>query len=164
MTKKDALQSEAKVRTVWDTQRVVTPVSGVSRTKQSFSSECDVNAIMRKWASGGALVHLNSRQPSYGDFSTADDYLDSMIRVKAAQADFDALPAALRDRCENDPAKFLVWMEDPANEGEMRELGLDALADARWPKKQPDLPVEPPEAPEEAPVPAQPEEARPVAT
>lgn len=37
---------------------------------------------------------------------------------------FDTLPSKLRLRFGNDPAEFLSFVEDPANDQEMIDLGL----------------------------------------
>ncbi|RYF32309.1 MAG: hypothetical protein EOO38_31115, partial [Cytophagaceae bacterium] len=40
------------------------------------------------------------------------------------KAQFDALPAKIRDRFNNDPSRFLAFCENPENEAELVQLGL----------------------------------------
>ncbi len=95
-----------------------------SKTQQSFKDETDINLIMAKFRKTGELTHLQKREPTYGDFTMAVDYLDASNRVLAAQADFDSLSGEIRARMNNSPAEFLAFMEDPENLEEARALGL----------------------------------------
>lgn len=105
--------------------RVQTPVGERSRTKQSFKEESDLNSVMRKYRSTGALVHnVNAALGRYGDFSSADDYLSAMSRVREAEELFAALPSAIRDHVNNDPGEFLQMVFDLDRRDELVELGL----------------------------------------
>lgn len=95
-----------------------------SMTKQSFKAECDINTIMKKYEKTGLISHVAKHNGRYGDFLAAPDYLDAMVSVVQAQEAFSTLPAALRKRFGNDPAEFLDFVSNPANEDEMRKLGL----------------------------------------
>lgn len=106
------------------TRTSISFVDSPSLTKQSFKEECDINNILKRWRKTGELTHLATRQPSYGDFTNADDYLSATLKVHAAQADFDSLSARIRERMKNDPAELLAFLADPANEAEGIELGL----------------------------------------
>ncbi len=98
-------------------------------TKQSFRDECNINNIMKKWKRTGVIEHMAEHPPRYGDFESVDDYQRACNMVISAQASFDALPASIRDRMHNSPARFMAFMNDPANEAEARELGLLMKAD-----------------------------------
>lgn len=94
------------------------------KTKQSFKDECDINTIMGKFRHTGVINHTVLKKPVYGDFSSAEDYMSSLNAVKEAQQIFDSMPARVRARVDNDPAKFIAFAENPENEAELRELGL----------------------------------------
>ena len=47
-----------------------------------------------------------------------------MNRVIAAQDEFEALPAQIRARFDNDPAKLIEFLENSENRPEAEELGL----------------------------------------
>ncbi len=118
------------------------------RTKQSFRDECDVNQILKRWRKTGEMNHIATRQPTYGDFDNADDYLTATLKVQAAQEDFDTLSARVRARMENDPAELLRFVADPNNEAEAIELGLipkpASTPPAPPPATSPESPPEPP--------------------
>ncbi len=95
-----------------------------TRTQQSHKKECDINTIMENYLRTGVITHRQSETPLYGDFSNVPAYNDAFDIYTRAQAQFKSLPAPLRSRFDNDPAKFLAYCEDPKNIPEMTELGL----------------------------------------
>lgn len=96
----------------------------VSRTKQEFREESNINNIMAKYEKHGVITHIKTGEPVYGDFSGLTDYQTSLNTVMAAQDVFDSLPAKLRKRFSNDPAEMVRFVEDPANADELVELGM----------------------------------------
>ena len=114
------------------------------RTQQSFKDQCDVNKILDKFTRTGVLEHVSEYGGEYGDFVDAPGYHEAMNSVVEAQQMFEALPAKLRKRFENDPATFLAFMDDPANVDEMRSMGL-------LPKEVPDPEPDPGERAAEPP-------------
>lgn len=95
-----------------------------SRTQQSFKDECDINYIVKKGRETGLITHINPNLPIYSDNFDVFDYQAAMNIVADANQQFAALPSKLRDRFNNDPAKFLQFMQDPENQEEMIKLGL----------------------------------------
>ena len=100
-----------------------TPVGTVSLTKQSFTDECDINSIMRKFQKTGALTHVSNHAENYG-FATSEDFSSSMQLVAQATTMFEELPSSIRKQFNNEPGQFLDFVQDPANLEEMREMGL----------------------------------------
>lgn len=100
---------------------VCPPAEG--RTKQSFAEECDINNIMAKYVKTRTITHLNTHGGSYG-FAPATDFRESLEVVAKAQEMFMDLPAKVRKRFDNDPEKFLEFVQDDKNLEEARELGL----------------------------------------
>jgi len=97
------------------------------RAKQSFKDECDINQIMVKYRQSGLIGHVARNR---GLFLAVDDvgsYQEAIERVRTARVFFDGLPASLREEFQNDPAKFLDFIGDPANEREIRRLGLEPV-------------------------------------
>ena len=131
-------------------------VIGKSRTKQSFAKQCDINNILGKAARTGTISHLSRYQPVYGDFSNWD-YNEALNKVAEAKSMFQELPAEVRDEFQNDPGRFLDFVNTPANQGKLAEL-LPALAD---PGRQ--LPVSGARVPEGAVSRAKPEKVEPEA-
>lgn len=95
-----------------------------SMAQQHFKDECDVNNILRKYASTGLITHVANGTPSYGDFSSVLEFQQAQNILIEAQDAFDALPASLRKRFDNDPAVMLEFIENPDNREEAEKLGL----------------------------------------
>lgn len=94
-------------------------------TEQAHKESCDINEITRKYERTGELPDMIDRDPEqWGDFSSGETYHEAMNIVTHANQQFDALPAQVRKRFDNDPQKFLQFFEDPANLDEMAKLGL----------------------------------------
>lgn len=94
-------------------------------TEQSHKQACDINNIMAKFAKTGAIEHVAKYGARYGDVSGAD-FTQAQFLVAEVKGQFAELPSAIRNRFDNDAAKFLDFVSDPANEPEMAELGLSA--------------------------------------
>lgn len=97
---------------------------GPGRTKQSFSEESNINLIMAKYEKTGMLDHLNTHQGDYGNFIGAQDYHTSMNLIREAGEAFMTIPAGVRAKFDNDPARFLAYVQDPENKAGMVKLGL----------------------------------------
>lgn len=95
-----------------------------TQTKQEFKDECDINRIMRKYQRHGVELPAGLPVGTYGDFSRVTDYREAQDILLQARAQFDALPAKVRDRFQNEPANLLAFVSDAANLEEARSLGL----------------------------------------
>lgn len=93
------------------------------RTKQQFKDECDINRIMKRYQQTGVIDHVNRAQPRFGDLETVD-FQTAMNLVIDAEQRFLALPAEVRDRFGNDPARLLAFVGDEKNRAEAVKLGL----------------------------------------
>ena len=113
-----------------------------SMTKQAFAEECDINNVMKKYEQTGVLPE-GTRELLYGDFSDVGSFQEAQDIVLLARAQFEALPARVRDRFNNSPEKFLEFTADENNRAEMENLGL------LKPKVEPEAPKE--ENPEPVP-------------
>lgn len=110
-------------------------------TKQSFKDECDINNILKKYETTGSLPSLILENPQYGDYSDVPTYQDALDTVMKAEEQFSALSSKLRDRFDNDPAKFLEFADNPENKEELFELGLTREgAEAKRPQELVDVP------------------------
>lgn len=92
--------------------------------KQAFKDECDINNIIESYQTTGLCTHVTSKSPLYGDFSNVPDYQAAQDTLILAQEQFDALPAKVRKRFDNDPARMLEFMQDESNRDEAIALGL----------------------------------------
>lgn len=126
------------------------PVPGITFTdpsmaKQAFKEEADINNIVNQYHKTGVLPQ-GTRAPTFGDFSSGDDFAECMERLQEAQADFDALPSSVRTEFNNDPGELLLFLEDPENRAEAIELGLvapDPVAAPEPPKTTPPVDTKP---------------------
>lgn len=121
--------------------RVKFNTSGKKRVDQSYKKQCDINNIMKKYEKTGLITHTKEN-PMWGDFSNVDSYHESLNQVIKAKEAFATLSAKLRNRFDNDPAKLIAFLEDPANQEEAIKLKLI---------KAPPAPKEPAKEPEKAP-------------
>ena len=94
-----------------------------SLAQQHYKEECDINTILQKFNVTGLLPE-SPLSPRYGDFSGISDYHTAMNRVLAVQDEFEALPAQIRARFENDPAQLIEFLENSDNRPEAEALGL----------------------------------------
>lgn len=122
-----------------------------SLTKQSFSEECDFNAVLGKWEKTGVLEHINPLSPQFADVSILPDYQAAMNTVISAEAAFNALPAAVRDRFANSPGKLVAFLQNADNEAEAIKLGLIVDKSEALPQSNGDLSTKQPQAAPAAP-------------
>lgn len=115
----------------WFTGEIVDPKTGElytppSRTKQSFVAECDINNILKQYKLTGQIRHMSARaaQGAYQDLPDPVDFQDAMNLVLAAESSFATLPAHVRARFGHDPAEFLGFIANPANQDEVIKMGL----------------------------------------
>ena len=116
-----------KFRTAYDRDSVEgITFNEPSMAQQHFKDECDVNNILRKYESTGLVTHVANGTPSYGDFSSVLEFQQAQNILIEAEDAFEALPASLRKRFDNDPAVMLEFIENPDNREEAEKLGLVA--------------------------------------
>lgn len=94
-----------------------------SVVQQQFADECDINTIVRRFGLTGELPNGVS-MPLSGDFTSATDFQSSMNLIRQAQESFLELPATVRERFNNDPARVINFLEDPSNRDEAIKLGI----------------------------------------
>ena len=125
--------------------RVITPGSpkGSTGAKQSFKDECDINLIMARYQRTGAIDHVTKHQPNYG-YATSMEFTEAMQTVAYGQTMFNELPSTIRTKFDNDAAQFLDYVQDPANEDQLADLGLEkAKQETETAKPASEAPKEP---------------------
>lgn len=106
--------------------QVAARIGGPSLTKQSDQERCDINNILARYQKTGLIDHVARFQPEYRAVD-ALTFTESQQLIANAQNMFNELPSRARSYFENDPAKFLQFMETvpEGDEGErLGELGL----------------------------------------
>ena len=117
------MKTAKKVKSGRKYPRVYCKITEPSMTKQSFKDECNINKIMAKFQKLGAITHYAKHAPTYGD-ATHTELHDALNIVAEANTMFEELPSLLRKKFDNDPEKFLEFVNNDKNLEEMRELGL----------------------------------------
>lgn len=92
-------------------------------TVQSGAEDADINVIVRRFGLTGQMPEPRSLA-QYGDFTGVTDYQTALNQVMEAQDSFMSLPADVRKRFDNDPAKLYEFVHDDSNLEEARTLGL----------------------------------------
>jgi len=95
--------------------------------QQHFKDECDINYVLKTFGVHG--LQVSPLEPRYGDFTDVVDYHSALNSIIAAEDGFMALPADLRTRFDNDPAKLIDFLGNPANREEAESLGLVTKAE-----------------------------------
>lgn len=110
--------------------RVQTVNNEPSMADDSQRAETDVNNIMSRIR----YHQLPDPVQMYNDLSEVGDLLSAHESIQKANAVFDSLPAKLRAKFDNQPAKLIEYLQDPKNDAEAISLGLRS-EDPFMPKK-----------------------------
>lgn len=117
--------------------------------QQQFKDECDINQIMARYQRTEVMdLRSNFQSGVYADLASMPDYLEAQTIVANAQSAFHDLPAEIRVKFDNDPARFLQFVEDPKNADRFEEYGLTKPKEA--PKEPPKADATPPAEPKDA--------------
>lgn len=94
-----------------------------SKTQQQFAEEVDINTIVERFRVTGEMPPaVNFPQPQ--EFAETFDFQTAMNVIRQAQESFMELPAKARARFDNNPQKFMEFMNDAENQDEAIKLGL----------------------------------------
>lgn len=118
------LSSKRKVRRSFDRVGYPMEVFEVSKTKQSFVGESDINNLMKRYRATG-LMRQFPGQPRFMDCTSLPaDYQDALNKVVEANRAFEMLSSDVRSQFDNEPAAFVAFASDPENLEQMREWKL----------------------------------------
>lgn len=124
----------------------------VSRTKQQFKDDADINNIVARWLQTGVDPAMIQRgEARYADFTTVDDYLTMQYKLAGVRSDFELLPGPVRFEFDNDPAKLIEYLADPANTAEAIKRGLLPKPNEAEVLPSPPAPEQPPAGQSPAP-------------
>ena len=101
-----------------------TIITGKGLTEQTHERETDINWIVRDYAQTQLLKHVNKNEGSFDDVS-AVDFEQSMYKVAEMTSLFEGLPSKHKKYFENDPAKFLHYVQNPDNAEQIASFGID---------------------------------------
>lgn len=94
-----------------------------SMTQQSDMADADINIIMQRYGATGQLPQVQLEALS-GDFTTVGDYRACVERIKAAEEAFMNVDAKVRKEFDNDPARFIEFVNNPENKEQLQKWGL----------------------------------------
>lgn len=95
-----------------------------SLTVQADAKEADINFIVKRFGVTGELPSNLEYVTNVDLVGISNDYQSHMEVLIQAQKQFMAMPAEVRGRFQNDPARFMDFVSDPANIDAMRDMGL----------------------------------------
>lgn len=124
MAKSEVYKFPVPTERVRERPRVFANVFGPSRTKQEFKDECDINVLMKRYKATGLFPQFPGQEPRYVSNIGMPDYQEALNIVRQAETEFAGINSELRKRFDNDPAKFLAFVNDPKNADELVSLGL----------------------------------------
>lgn len=96
-----------------------------SVVQQQFAEEVDINTIVRRFGLTGELPN-GVNMPVSGDFTGVTDFHTAMNLIRQSEAAFAELPAEVRERFANDPARVISFLDDEKNREEAIRLGIVA--------------------------------------
>lgn len=91
--------------------------------KQSFKDEVDINTIVKRFGIGYEMPEPQF-VPGVQDFTNIPDFHTAMNLRAQAFEQFDAYPAHIRAKFDNDPMKFVDFSLNEANRAELADMGL----------------------------------------
>lgn len=94
--------------------------------EQAHKEACDIHNIMRKYEKTGIIEHVNKYEGTYMDMADAPDYHAAQMILADAKSMFETVPSSIRADFDNDPAKFVTFMQNPENRAEIEAYGLSA--------------------------------------
>lgn len=96
------------------------------KAKQEFKKQCDINEIVKQARRNGEelLQPVSIISDIAIDLSQMPPYAVMVQKTIEAQQAFEELDPKIRRRFNDDPAKLLEFLQDPANKPEAQKLGL----------------------------------------
>lgn len=105
--------------------RISTTCEEETLTEQSHVDEVDVNKIIKKH---GMDVIAKTRELMADNFRMdeipTNDFHEALMIIQKASKTFTSLPSSVRKRFDNEPSKFLDFVQNPANNQAMVDMGL----------------------------------------
>lgn len=92
--------------------------------EQHHSDDTLIQNILKKYDKTGVFYHVNQAQASYQDNTPFNEYQDMFDKIKAADANFAALPSHIRAEFNNNTGEFLEFVNNDNNLDKMQEMGL----------------------------------------
>lgn len=98
---------------------------GETLTEQSHKDETDIRRIMRKARETGIVNHTSKYQGEYMDMATSLDFQEAQNLIASTNSMWETVPSDIRAQFDNEPGKFVEFMQDNANYQAIADMGLD---------------------------------------
>lgn len=121
-TKNDQTKTDFSMRPN-NTRRVQIDCSQGGLTDQSFKNDADINVIIERFNKTGILPTIE-KKPYFGDVTEIPTLEQAFDIVDAARQEFEKLPAEVRKKMENNPAKLESFLEDEENHNFLKKHGV----------------------------------------
>lgn len=96
-----------------------------SLTQQHHAESADLNVIIARFGIKDVSIPAAAQDASYyGDFTDVPDFREALDNTREAIERFNALPASVRSRFNNDPVALYEFVTNAANAEESVKLGL----------------------------------------
>lgn len=122
--------SKVVARAAWDYDREAASVEAgldfgdePTLTQQHQKEDADINTIVRRFGITGELPVI-PMPPLNEEFVDVFDFHEAQNLIARANQSFNMLPADVRNRFGNDPARFVDFCSDEGNISELRKMGL----------------------------------------
>lgn len=116
-----------------------------NRTKQEFYKDANINYIMKKYRKTGILGDpLNYKIGEYGDFTSGNDFFETMRKVTNVKNIFGKLPAHIKTKFNNEPQNLIEFLTKEENNEEAYNMGLKTRPPVPAPVPPDTPPVTPP--------------------
>lgn len=94
-------------------------------TQQHHAESADLNIIVGRFGVKDVAIPAAAADANYyGDFTDVPDFREALDNTREAIERFNALPASVRSRFNNDPVQLFEFVTDEANAEESVKLGL----------------------------------------
>lgn len=120
-----------------------------SLAQQHERDETDINVLVERFGVTRLAQMATQMPPSFADFSEVFDFQSALNAINDARDSFMALPAKVRATFDNDPAKFVGYVDHCLETGDISPLRKLGLAVPERPGTEP--PPEPPSGDTPAP-------------
>lgn len=95
-------------------------------TEKHHGETVKIQNILKQYQNTGFVSHTAKTQPIYGDMASAPDFYQAQCILAETSSMFEEVPATIRKQFENDPGKYLEFIQNPENKEAMTEMGIDS--------------------------------------
>lgn len=96
-----------------------------SLTDQTQAYQCDINNVVK----GLTLYPQTAKEPQFGHEFDPSFYEKALNTVASAKSEFEKLPAVIRREFDNDPKKFISFIDNPSEENAKKGIKLGIFND-----------------------------------